>query len=134
MAYVNERNLLFYDRQARARWFHLFTDSENRLIILVDVDGSVRWSHDYGSELVYTQIVADNIYLIDVTEGGQYALDCIGLDGIWKSTRPCPPIFSFIHGDEGRVYASDYANNNYTITISKEVRSNGLSLRTDHWS
>ncbi len=96
----------------------LFTDSEHHLITLVDADGSVRWSHDYGSELVYTEIVDDNVYLIDVTEEGQYALDCIGMDGIWKWTTPCPPILRFAHGDDGREYASGYTNSNIIINTT----------------
>ena len=92
-----------------------FTDSEQHLISLVDKEGTVEWSHNYGAELDYYQIVDGDLYLIEVSKDGQYSLDCVGMDGVWKLSTPCPPIYSFVHGDDGGIYAYGYENNDSTI-------------------
>lgn len=92
-----------------------FTDSEQHLISLVDKEGTVEWSHNYGAELDYYQIVDGNLYLIEVSKDGQCSLNCVGMDGVWKSSTPCPPIYSFVHGDDGGIYAYGYENNDSTI-------------------
>jgi hypothetical protein len=95
--------------------FIFFTDTEQHLISLVDREGTVEWSHNYGAALDYYQIVDGDLYLIEVSKDGKSSLDCVGMDGIWKSSTPCPPIYSFVHGDDGGIYAYGHENDNSTI-------------------
>ena len=92
-----------------------FTDSEQHLISLVDKEGAVVWSHNYGAELDYYQIFDGDLYLIEVSKDGNCSLNCVGMDGVWKSSTPCPPIYSFVHGADGGIYAYGYQNSNSTI-------------------
>jgi hypothetical protein len=92
----------------------LFTDSTHHIISLVDQNGSIEWSLNYSEKLVYSQIVDNELYFIDISDDGQYALNCYGLDGVWKSTTYCQPIYYFIHGNDGRLYVSG-VDQNYTI-------------------
>jgi hypothetical protein len=109
----------------------LFIDNENHLISLVDKDGGVKWSHNFGAYLAYINIMGDDLYLIDVTDAGQYALECISLEGIWKSSLACPPIQSMTMGTDGREFVSGYANDTSTIycieggLISWSITKNG---------
>ena len=93
----------------------LFTDSEQHLISLVDREGTVEWSHNYGAELDYYQIIDGDLYLIEVSKESQCYLDCVGMDGVWKSSTPCPPIYSFAQGGDGGIYAYGHENDNSTI-------------------
>ncbi len=93
----------------------LFTDTEHHLISLVDQNGVAIWTHYYGSELIYRQVVGNDIYLIDVAKNGNYSLECIDLNGVWKSSTPCPAVFGFVPGDDGAIYAYGYENGNSSI-------------------
>ena len=95
----------------------VFIDSEHNLISLVDNNGVVRWSANYGNESTYPQIIDGDICFIDISDAGNYTLDRISLDGVYRSSSPCPPIYNFIAGDDGRIYASWYANNDTISSI-----------------
>ena len=118
----------------------LFTDNEHHIISLVDRDGAVEWSHPYGAVLLYSRIVGDNLYFINVSEGGQYALNCIGMDGVWKSTTPCPPIFYFSYGCDGRIYATGEVKNDTTLycieggSVKWSYTQNGTVIVSNVWS
>ena len=91
----------------------LFVDSEHHWISLVDQDGRIEWTLEYDAELICYQIVDSELYFVDVSTTGQYALNCYGIDGVWKSTTLCQPIFYLLHGEDGRIYASG-SDENYT--------------------
>ena len=92
-----------------------FIDNEHHLFSLVDGNGVAEWSHDFGSGLVYYLQVGDEVYLIAVSENGNYTLDCLDMNGIWISSTPCPPVYGFIHGDDGGIYGLSYETGNFSI-------------------
>jgi hypothetical protein len=93
----------------------LLVDNEHHLISLVDQNGLVRWSHDYGYSLGFSQIDGDNFYMIAVSESGNYTLDCITMEGIWTSSMPFPSVDSFILGTDGPDFATGREGYNSTI-------------------
>jgi hypothetical protein len=93
----------------------LLNDYEHHLISLVDPNGMVEWSHDYGSYLGSCQINGDEFYMIAVSESGNYTLDCITMDGVWKSSMPFPSIDTFTLGPNGPDFA--IGNKGYNSTI-----------------
>jgi hypothetical protein len=93
----------------------IFIDNDHHVISLVNSDGGVVWTHTYDPGSSYPQIVDGHIYFIDVTENGNYSLECIRMDGSWKLSTPCPPIQNFIPGADGRIYAT-WSQNNASIS------------------
>lgn len=82
----------------------IFIDTEHHLISLVDVEGQVRWSHDFDPNSTGVQVFDGSFYFTNSSENGNYYLNRISLDGRETSSTPCPPIQNFLIGDDGRTY------------------------------
>jgi hypothetical protein len=75
----------------------IFIDCEHNLISLVDVDGQVRWSHEFAPDSSCPQISDGCVYFANVSSNENYYLDCISMDGVGMSSAKIPPVPILLH-------------------------------------